>query len=142
MNNTNNDESQSNGVMGHRGDAAATTAPHPHGSGDAPPRRRVTRLHAVVSGRVQGVGYRYWAHHTARQIGGEENGETGGITGEVRNLPNGAVSVIAEADAREPLESLLRQLHRGPTSAHVDEVAPMWEEAVAARYEGAELLVV
>ncbi len=147
MNNDNNEttgdnspDSQSAGVMGHR-EAAHPHAPHGVG-GDTPPRRRVTRLHAVVSGRVQGVGYRYWAHHTARQIGDEDNGALGAITGEVRNLPNGSVSVIAEADAREPLESLLRQLHRGPTSAHVEEVAPMWEDAVAARYDGAELLVV
>jgi acylphosphatase len=84
------------------------------------------RLHAVVRGRVQGVGYRYFAHHVAHQVGA--------IHGAVRNLPDGAVEVQAEADERGPLEALLKELHTGPSTARVETVDTVWEEDVAPRY--------
>jgi len=44
-------------------------------------------IHLIVSGRVQGVGFRSWAAREAGRLG---------ITGLVRNLPDGTVEVIAE----------------------------------------------
>jgi acylphosphatase len=66
----------------------------------------------IVRGRVQGVGYRYFAVGAAERLG---------VTGFVRNLPNGDVEIYAEAD--EATLNLFRQeLERGPRMARVTEV--------------------
>ena len=51
------------------------------------------RLSAKVQGNVQGVGFRYWVHHTAQRLTG-----VGG--GYVKNLSNGSVEVEAEVHER------------------------------------------
>lgn len=62
------------------------------------------RLHAVVEGHVQGVGFRaYVLERTSRFA----------VTGWVRNLFNGNVEVTAEG-SRSELEKLLADLYRGP----------------------------
>ena len=71
---------------------------------------------AVVSGRVQGVGFRYSAVRQARSLG---------LTGSVANRPDGSVEVAAEGDAAA-LERLLAWLRRGPPGAHVREVQVDW----------------
>lgn len=86
----------------------------------------VYRLLAVVQGRVQGVGYRYWAHHTAKRY---DN-----IAGYVRNLPDGTVEVEAECPQRAPLEALLTELHVGPHTAEVEGVKAEWHENVPPHY--------
>ena len=66
----------------------------------------------VVKGRVQGVGFRYFADDAARREG---------IRGFVRNQHDGSVEVVAEGD----LDTMLRferALRRGPSGARVDEV--------------------
>lgn len=88
---------------------------------------QTVRLRARVQGKVQGVGFRYWTHHTVRRLSG-----IGG--GYVRNLPDGAVEVEAEAAERAPLEALAIELHRGPAAAQVTTVETAWEENVAPRY--------
>jgi acylphosphatase len=85
------------------------------------------RLHATVQGQVQGVGFRYWTHHTAQRLTG-----VGG--GYVKNLPDGRVEVEAEALERAPLQALLAELHRGPAQAQVTAVEAKWEEDVEGRY--------
>ena len=85
------------------------------------------RLHAIVEGHVQGVGFRYWAHHTAQRLEG-----VGG--GFVKNLSNGAVEVEAEALDRAPLQALLTELHRGPAQAQVTAVKAKWEENVEGKH--------
>ena len=72
---------------------------------------RVAR-HFFLSGRVQGVGFRFYAERMANREG---------IHGWVRNLPDGRVEAAAEgeADAVERFEIKLRQ---GPSSARVDDV--------------------
>lgn len=72
---------------------------------------RVARRY-VVSGRVQGVGFRYFA----QDIGNRE-----GLTGRVRNLPDGRVEVVAEGD-EETLSRLEASLWRGPSHARVEHV--------------------
>ncbi|MDR2134707.1 MAG: acylphosphatase [Treponema sp.] len=63
-----------------------------------------------ISGRVQGVGFRYTCYNEARRLG---------ICGWVRNNGNGDVEVWAEGSA-EKLECFLRWLRRGPPGARVD----------------------
>jgi len=87
---------------------------------------RVTRLHARVRGRVQGVGYRMWTERCARQLG------VG--FGRVRNLPDGSVEVEAEAEDRMRLEGLLRALRTGPPAADVDGVEADWQEDAEPRF--------
>jgi acylphosphatase len=63
----------------------------------------------VISGRVQGVGYRYFADRCASQLG---------ICGYVKNLWDGSVEVYAIGDSLA-LEEMKRQLAEGPRSACV-----------------------
>lgn len=74
---------------------------------------------ATITGRVQGVSFRYYTQEYAEQLG---------LTGWVKNLPNGAVAVWAEGP-RADLEKLLAWLHHGPPSARVQTVQVEWGEA-------------
>ena len=67
----------------------------------------------VVRGRVQGVGYRYFAQGVAERLG---------VTGFVRNLAGGEVEVHAEADELK-LQLFKQELKRGPRMAHVTDIA-------------------
>ena len=71
----------------------------------------------LVSGRVQGVGFRSFA---------ESRAGLHAATGYVRNLGTREVEVVAEGDRRE-LEALLTDLRRGPRSARVAAVSVRWE---------------
>ena len=71
------------------------------------------RLTAWVHGRVQGVGFRYFAADAARREG---------LTGSVRNLADGRVEAVAAGDA-ESLERFERALRQGPSRARVEYVA-------------------
>jgi acylphosphatase len=66
----------------------------------------------LVSGRVQGVGFRYFTQDIASREG---------VTGFVRNLPDGRVEAVAEGDEAS-LERLERALWRGPSHARVEQV--------------------
>jgi len=63
----------------------------------------------LISGLVQGVGFRYFILQRAGDYG---------IDGWTRNLPDGSVEVFAEGD-REALEEFERDLRQGPGSARV-----------------------
>jgi acylphosphatase len=76
------------------------------------------RLHASVRGLVQGVSFRYYTLHRARELG---------LRGYVRNLWDGSVEVVAEGP-RQSLEQLLTWLHQGPPAAEVDQVNVLWEQ--------------
>jgi acylphosphatase len=73
---------------------------------------RETRRY-LVSGRVQGVGFRWYVEREAATLG---------ITGWVRNRDDGQVEVMATG-TREQLAGLHRKLREGPRAARVDEVA-------------------
>jgi acylphosphatase len=77
------------------------------------------RLHAVVRGDVQGVGFRYFAQRRGRQLG---------LKGWVRNNDDGSVEVVAEGE-RDELEQLKRSLQEGPRMARVDRVDTQWSSA-------------
>jgi acylphosphatase len=76
------------------------------------------RLTAIVSGRVQGVGFRYWVRQEAESLA---------LTGSATNLPDGRVEVVAEGP-RDSCETLLAAL-RGPgTPGQVHDVAASWSD--------------
>ncbi|MBI2305084.1 MAG: acylphosphatase [Chloroflexi bacterium] len=79
-------------------------------------------VHAIVSGRVQRVGFRFHVLRVAQHLG---------VTGYVRNLPNGRqVEVWAEGEG-EPLEELLAALRQGPPGARVEDVDVQWPAPTA-----------
>lgn len=67
----------------------------------------------VVSGRVQGVGFRYFTQDVARREG---------VTGWVRNLPDGRVEARVEGEA-EAVTRVERAIRAGPRGARVDTVS-------------------
>jgi len=67
------------------------------------------RIHAFVSGLVQGVNFRYHTQKRAKELG---------ITGWVRNLEDGRVEVVAEGD-KYAIEEFIRFLKKGPPLAKV-----------------------
>ena len=77
------------------------------------------RLHAVIHGEVQGVGFRYFLLDSARPLG---------LQGWVRNRSDGAVELVAEGE-RAKLELLLRAARQGPRHARVDTVDVEWQAA-------------
>ena len=72
---------------------------------------RVARRY-IISGRVQGVGFRFFTEATAQREG---------VAGWVRNLPDRSVEVVAEGDA-DDVERFERAVRRGPPGARVDHV--------------------
>ena len=70
----------------------------------------------LVDGLVQGVGYRFFCYDRARNLG---------LTGWVKNNPDGSVSLMVEGE-RSPIESFLDELKVGPRSAVVKDVKVSW----------------
>lgn len=64
----------------------------------------------IISGRVQGVGYREFARGTALLLG---------INGWVRNLPDGQVEIVAKLDQAQKT-AFVEALEKGPPLALVD----------------------
>jgi acylphosphatase len=85
--------------------------------GSAAIRRRV-----VIEGRVQGVGFRVWC---ARQA------TTAGLTGAVRNLPDGRVEAVFEGRP-DQVEELIAWCRRGPSAARVTRIHVSEEPATGA----------
>jgi acylphosphatase len=75
------------------------------------------RAHVWISGRVQGVFFRYATQQEAQKHG---------VAGWVKNLPDGRVEAVFEGE-KEAVEALLQWCRRGPPSAAVSEVAVEWE---------------
>jgi acylphosphatase len=76
------------------------------------------QVHIVISGGVQGVFFRAAAADEARGLG---------LSGWVRNRPDGGVEILAEG-ARRNLEMLFAWAHQGPPAARVAEVEAEWSE--------------
>jgi acylphosphatase len=88
-------------------------------SGTIPGSLSRVRLDATVHGRVQGVGYRFFALREAMALG---------LDGSVANLDDGGVHVVAEGPRRD-LEALVERLEDGPPAGWVDGVRLRWEPA-------------
>ncbi|MFH1489827.1 MAG: acylphosphatase [Pseudomonadota bacterium] len=70
------------------------------------------RVRLIIEGRVQGVWFRDSTRREALALG---------VTGWVKNRPDGAVEVLAEG-LREPVRKLVAWCHHGPPAAGVDRV--------------------
>ncbi|MBL8291924.1 MAG: acylphosphatase [Bryobacterales bacterium] len=88
---------------------------------------RIAR-HFYVRGRVQGVGYRYFAQREATALG---------VVGYARNLDDGRVEVYAVGDEAQ-VNDLLARLHQGPRFSDVRGVESI--EAPVLKYEGFRIL--
>ncbi len=75
------------------------------------------RLHVLIEGRVQGVFFRAYTRDQARARG---------LTGWVRNLPDGRVEALFEGD-RPALTSMLAWCRKGPSYAYVDHLEIDWQ---------------
>ena len=72
----------------------------------------MTARRAIVRGRVQGVGYRFFAERAARDAG---------VRGWVRNLPDGTVETLAEGED-QAVHRYFERLRKGPLGSRVDVV--------------------
>lgn len=81
------------------------------------------RLTALVTGTVQGVGYRRYVQRYARDLG---------LHGSAENMLDGRVEVVAEGP-QENLDRLLHWLRRGPPHARVEDVQTQYSEATGLR---------
>lgn len=70
------------------------------------------RAHVIVSGTVQGVGYRYSTMREAKQRG---------ITGWVRNLPDGRVEAVFEG-TEENVREMISWCNQGPPASVVKDI--------------------
>jgi acylphosphatase len=76
----------------------------------------------MIGGRVQGVGFRWFTHAAALREG---------VTGYVRNLPDGRVEAFVEG-AEESVVRVERAIRMGPPGARVQTVHVIDEEALGA----------
>ena len=84
-----------------------------HEAGD-----RIKELKLTITGRVQGVFYRVTISKLAKQLG---------LVGYTRNVPDGAVEVVAQGP-KQHLAQLLKQCYDGPKLAQVDQINVDWRE--------------
>jgi acylphosphatase len=73
---------------------------------------------ATITGRVQIVRFRSFVFRNAKRLN---------LVGEVENMKDGSVRVVAEGEKKD-LEALLVHLHQGPLLARVDSVTVQWLE--------------
>ena len=78
----------------------------------------MTRLRVRITGRVQGVGFRYWTEATATGLG---------LDGWVRNRRDGAVEAVFQGEA-EAVDAMLESCRAGPRFARVAQVETFEED--------------
>ena len=76
------------------------------------------KAHVFINGRVQGVFFRYETKRMALRRG---------VSGWVRNLPDGRVEAVFEGE-KSDVEEMIRFCHRGPPGAIVRDVEVIWEQ--------------
>jgi len=76
------------------------------------------RVHIFVSGRVQGVNFRYYTEEKARELE---------IVGWVKNLDDGRVEIVAEGEEGK-LKELVEFCKEGPSGARVGRAEGRWEK--------------
>ena len=85
----------------------------------------VVRAHVFVSGRVQGVFFRFETRRLARRFG---------VAGWIRNRRDGQVESVFEGE-REVVERMVEFCRHGPSGARVTNVEVRWEEPTG-EFEG------
>ena len=75
------------------------------------------RLSAVVGGRVQGVGFRYFIYRKAKNLK---------VSGWVKNRPDGKVEALIEGEEVD-LEKMAFEFRQGPSGSRVDECELVWK---------------
>lgn len=81
-------------------------------------KKSLAHVFIIVHGRVQGVYYRAFTETTVKPLG---------ITGYVRNLPQGTVEINAEGN-RKSLEKLIGFLQQGPPNSMVTQLEVTWSD--------------
>lgn len=76
-------------------------------------------VHMIAHGRVQGVGFRFFVREQATPLG---------ITGWVKNLPDGTVEILAEGDENEVLDVFIDRIRKGPLFGRIAELTVEWRE--------------
>lgn len=94
------------------------------------PPGRQHQIVAFAKGRVQGVGYRAFCAAEATLLG---------VTGYARNLPDGRVEVVGEAD-ESSLRQFVERLREGPRWSRVEDVIYRWEEPEG-QFAGFEVVI-
>jgi acylphosphatase len=74
------------------------------------------RIHLVVRGRVQGVYFRASTQREAKRLG---------LTGWVKNRPDGGVEIVAEGE-EDQVKDLLSWAQHGPSTARVEGLDTRW----------------
>ena len=77
-----------------------------------------SKIHVFVSGRVQGVFFRYFTKENAQRLA---------LSGWVRNTRDGKVELVAEGES-DDLEKLIDKLKEGPQMAMVKDLDVKWED--------------
>jgi len=75
------------------------------------------KVHIFISGIVQGVFFRYETREKAQELG---------VTGWVKNLPDGRVEAVFEGE-RVKVDEVLKWAKKGPSGAIVDHLDAVWE---------------
>jgi len=76
------------------------------------------RAHVFISGRVQGVFFRFHTKEWASELN---------VKGWIRNLPDGRVEAVLEGE-EEDVKEIIERMKVGPPLARVDNVEVIWEE--------------
>ena len=76
-----------------------------------------SRVRTVITGRVQGVGFRYFVLRNAKELR---------LAGWVRNRTDGAVEIVAEGD-KQDLQHLVSKLKIGPPTAWIEHISIQWQ---------------
>ncbi len=79
----------------------------------------IKQAKVVFAGRVQGVWFRAFTSEAATGAG---------LTGWVRNLPNGSVEALFEGE-EETVKAVIEKCRQGPPSARVDHMEINWDDA-------------
>lgn len=76
----------------------------------------MTEIQCIANGKVQGVSYRVYVQDSATELG---------LTGSVRNLPDGTVEIIAQGQP-DVLKEFVEYLHEGSLMAKVESLGVDW----------------
>ena len=83
-------------------------------SGD---KNKRVRVYIILTGRVQGVAFRYYARNIANRLG---------VKGWIRNLDNGAVEATIEGE-RNSVNQMIEWCKKGPNLALVEDIKIIWQ---------------